>query len=260
MACSSTPAYSGWTPEQLYEHGQQAFEEGDWGEARRAFERLVLTFPGYEHAVDARHLLARSFMGDSEFLSAVSEYTRIVQVYPDHPRSPEAWMGLCQSYASLSPHAQRDQQYTVQARTTCQNVALDFQGTPVGDSARTVANLMQGKLAEKAYNEGHFYFQRDIFESAELIFLDLLEIYGETDAAPKATARLIDIYTEWGWEEQKVEFTERLLSQYPESPEARGVTAPAAADSTSVVRSRAPPAFPLASMPLDLPRWIQPSA
>ena len=194
--------------------------------------------------MDARHYLAQAFFRGDEFLSAVSEFTRIVQVYPDHDRSPEAWMGLCRSYAALSPHPQRDQQYTIQARTTCQNVANDFRGTPVGDSAVAVTTRMHTKLARKAYEEGHFYFQRDIFESAELIFLEVLEQFGQTTVAPTATLRLIEIYDEWGWQEQREEFTTRLLEQYPESPEAQGVLAPVSTDSASTVRSRAPPSAP----------------
>ena len=239
-ACSSAPPFSGWTPDRLYEHGQQAFDDGDFGEARRAFERLVLTFPGYERAVDARHFLAQAFFADSEFLSAVSEYTRIVQVYPDHPRSPEAWMGLCRSYAALSPHPQRDQQYTFQARTSCQNVANDFQGTPVGDSARAVAMLMNDKLAEKTYGEGHFYFQRDVYESAELVFLGLLQDFPSAQVAPRAILRLLEIYEDWGWADQQTEYRDLLLQRYPDSPEAALVNAPVT-DSTSTVRSRAPP-------------------
>ena len=254
-ACSSAPAFAGWTPEQLYRHGQQAFDEGDWGEARRAFERLVLTFPGFDQAVEARHFLARSFYEDDEFLSAVSEYTRIVQVYPDHERTPEAWMGLCGSYAALSPHPQRDQQYTVQARTTCDNVANDFRGTPEGDSASVIAAVMHEKLAEKAYGEAYFYFQRDILESAELVFLALLEAYPDTDTAPQALARLIEIYTEWGWSEQQTEFRDRLLQTYPASPEAQSISTPAQADSTSTNPSRAPPG----REPAQPSGWAQPS-
>ena len=240
-ACSSAPPYSGWTANQLYEHGQRAFEEGDWDEARRAFARLILTFPGFDQAVEARHYLARSFYADDEFLSAVSEFTRIVQVYPDHGRTPEAYMGLCRSYAAMSPHPQRDQQYTVQARTTCRNVADDFRGTPHGDSATTVAQAMHGKLGDKAYGEGYFYYQRNALESAEHVFLDLLETYPDTEAAPRAIARLIDIYAEWEWQDQVQEFRTRLLRAYPASPEARTLQEPATRDTVSTVRSRAPP-------------------
>ncbi len=240
-ACSSAPPYSGWTADQLYEHGQRAFEQGDWGEARRAFERLILTFPGFDQAVEARHYLARSFYSDDEFLSAVSEFTRIVQVYPDHERTPEAYMGLCRSYAAMSPHPQRDQQYTVQARTTCRNVADDFRGTPHGDSASTVAQEMHDKLGDKSYGEGYFYFQRNALESAEHVFLDLLETFPDTEAAPRAIARLIDIYTQWEWGDQVEEFRTRLLRAYPASPEARTFQEPATGDTVSTVRSRAPP-------------------
>ncbi len=243
-ACSSAPPFSGWTAEQLYAHGQRAFEESEWDQARRAFERLVLTFPGFDQVVEARHYLARSFFADEEYLSAVSEFTRIVQVYPDHERVREGWMGLCRSYAAMSPHPQRDQQYTVQARTTCQNVATDFRGSPVGDSAQEVALEMHAKLAAKAYGEAYFYFQRDILESAELILLNLIESFSGTESAPRAMARLIDIYQEWGWNEQQEEFTARLLETYPESPEARALNLPVRDDSVATAWSRAPPAGP----------------
>ena len=242
-ACASAPPYSGWTAEQLYEHAQRAFEDGDWGEARRAFERLVLTFPGFDQAVEARHYLARSFFNAEEYLSAVSEFTRIVQVYPDHERTPEAYMGLCRSYAGMSPHPQRDPQYTIQARTTCRNVAGDFPGTPQGDSAAAVASDMHNKLGQRAYEEGYFYLQREVLESAEHVFLYVLESYPDTEAAPRAMARLVEIYREWEWDDQIEEFRQRLLNTYPDSPEAREVLAPAASDTVPTVRSRAPPAF-----------------
>ncbi len=240
-ACASAPPYSGWTEEQLYEHAQQAFEDGDWGEARRAFERLILTFPAFDQVVEARHYLARSFFAAEEYLSAVSEFTRIVQVYPDHERTPEAWMGLCRSYARMSPHPQRDPQYTIQARTTCRNVAEDFRGTPQGDTAAVVAQDMHDKLGDKAYQEGYFYLQREILESAEHVFLDVLESYPDTDAAPEAIARLVEIYREWEWHDQFEEFRQRLLNTYPDSPAARDLLQSAASDTVSAVRSRAPP-------------------
>ena len=240
-ACSSAPPYAGWTPEQLYEHGQRAFGERDWGEARRAFERLVLTFPTFDHAVDARYYMARSFYESRQYPSAVAEFTRIVTIYPDHERAGESWMGLCRSYAAMSPHPQRDQTSTVHARTNCNNVAVDFRGMAIGDSAAAVALRMDNKLAERVYGEGLVYFKRRILESAERIFRCLVEDYPQTDAAPKASARLVDIYERWGWDEQRDEFRMRLLRDYPGSREARDVEPPPAGDTVSLVRSRAPP-------------------
>ncbi len=248
-ACSSAPPYSGWTEDQLYGHGQRAFDEGDWGEARRAFERLVLAFPLFDQAVEARYYLARAFYQDGQYVSAVSEFSRIVQVYPDHERASDAWMGMCRSYAALSPHPEKDQQYTIHAHNTCRNVASDFRGTPVGDSAMAVTRKMHNKLGEKAFGEGQFYFQRDLFESAELVFNQVLDNYPGTDAAPRALARLIQIYEEWGWDDQREETRTRLLESYPDSPEAKAIDQSARGDTVSVVMSRAPP------RPRSPPAW-----
>ena len=243
-ACSTAPPYAGWTPEQLYEHGQRAFDEGDWHEARRAFERLVLNFPGFDQAVEARHYLARAFFQDEDYLSAVAEFTRIAQLYPDDLRSASAWMGLCSSYAAMSPNPQRDQQYTVQARNTCRQVAGDFQSVPVGDSAAAVAVEMHNKLGLKALSVGQFYFQRKIYDSAEHVFCRLLEDYPDTDAAPTALAQLSEIYENWGWDDDREQAKAWLLRTYPESPEARALDAVVGSDTVATVRSRAPPGRP----------------
>ena len=240
-ACSSAPPYSGWTEEQLYEHAQRAFDDGNWREARRAFERLVLRFPGSENAVEARYYMARSFHESRDHISAVSEFTRIVQVYPDHELASDAWMGLCAAYAAMSPHPQRDQGSTIQALTNCGNVASDFRGTPTGDSAAVLARQMQNKLAERTFGEGDHYFRNRILDSAELYFLNLLRLYPESDSAPRAMARLVSIYERWGWDDQRDEFRRRLLQDFPDSNEARALDIPSPRDTTAPVRSRAPP-------------------
>ncbi len=240
-ACSSAPPYSGWTPEQLYEHGQRAFDEGDWGEARRAFERLVLTFPGFDQAVDARYMMAEATYRDSDYLGAISEFRRLVDLYPDHARADQAWMGLCRANASLSPHSQRDQTPTMQAQRICANVGGDFAGTEIGDSAAVIAGRMTDQLAERAYDVALFYFRRKLFDSAEIAFLDLLCLYPASTSAPEALERLIDTYEEWDYDEPVEQIRARLQRTCPSPPEARGLVLPAPGDTLSLVRSRAPP-------------------
>lgn len=240
-ACSSAPPYSGWTAEQLYEHGQRALDEGDWGEARRAFERLVLTFPRFDHAVDARYYLAQATYQERDYLGAIAEFRRLVDVYPDHERATGAWMGLCRANAALSPHTQRDQAYTRQAQRTCANIARDLSGTPVGDSAAAVANQMNDELAQRIYDESFFYFRRKLFESAELGFLDVICFYPNSASAPRAVERLVDTYEEWRYDEPREEIRARFQYTCPGATEPAYLAIPAA-DTVSLVRSRAPPA------------------
>ena len=130
---------------------------------------------------------------------------------------------------------------TFQALTNCGNVANDFRGTLIGDSAAVLVRTMENDLAERAYGESDFYFRRRILESAELYFLDLLRLYPNSDSAPRAMARLVDIYERWGWEDQRDEFRRRLLEIFPDSHEARALDIPLVRDTLSSIRSRAPP-------------------
>ena len=191
--------------------------------------------------MEARHYLARAFYADDEFLSAVSEFTRIVQVYPDHERTREAYLGLCRSYAAMSPHPQRDQQYTVQARTTCQNVAGDSRACPRETRRRSWLWRCMRSWQRRATGKGTST-SSEIFSRRPSLSLSP---FWTSFRTPRWRRRhwpdWIEIYQEWEWSEQEEEFKTRLLETYPESPEAKALEQAAASDTVSVVRSRAPP-------------------
>ena len=96
---------------------------------------------------------------------------------------------------------------------------------------------MRLKLAEKIYDNGHFYLRRGL-DFPSLIYLqDLLERYPGTEWAPRALAGIIDAYTSIGYEDEVDAARSRLLAEYPDSPEAEEYRTPSqnggGGDSTS---------------------------
>lgn len=222
-ACASTPPYQGLTTDQLFELGAREFEEKDWDEAVRVFERFLSAESSSPRAVEARMYLARAYFNRKEYLTAATEFGRIVERHPGHPLAPEASLGICQSYAALSPHVQRDQSYTEQAVRACGNTLMDFPAHPVAAQAREIRDSMVEKLAEKLYIAGDFYFRRKLYHSAILYFGHVLRDYPRTKAAPKALLRTYQAYLALDWDREAQETRERLLREYPESPEARSL-------------------------------------
>lgn len=223
VGCASGPRFEGLDQDQLYERATRAFEEEDWDEAQAAADRLLFAYPSYDREVEVRFLLAETFLNKEEYLSASSEYQRLLDRFPGHPRADEASLGICRSYAELSPHTQRDQAFTLQAMSACQNVVADFPGTPVEVEAEEIWQRMNGKLGQAIFEEGEFYFRRKLWDSAILYFEDVLDTFPGTAAAPNALLHLYRCYVEIGWDDRAEEEKERLLERYPDSEAAREI-------------------------------------
>lgn len=230
--CRSAPPYQGLTAGEIHALAQTEFDKGDYDDAIEALNRLLLTFPQYERAPEARFLMARAHFQEEEYISAASEWTRFLDRYPTHAAAPEAALGICRANAALSPDPQRDQTYTEQALTVCRNVVQDYQGDPVAAEAAEIANRMRAKLARKLYEVGDYYFSRDLYDSAIIYFQLVDERYGDTEWAPRAVLAIMRSYEAIGYEDLAEEARDRLLNVYGTSPEAQRVANGVAADTT----------------------------
>lgn len=222
-ACSSTPPYFGLTASQLLEYSQEAFDREDWDEAVTALERLVQGAPGFDQMAEARMLLAQAYLNKGDYITANSEFVRFSSTYPTHELMTDAALGLCRSHSRLSPILDRDQQYTVQALSSCQAVTLDYPGTQEAAEADSIRNVMVEKLAWKDVNRGEFYFRRSLLDSGLIYFEQALEDYPDTTAAPAALLFIYRTYQRLEYEEEATEARQRLLDRYPDSREAEEV-------------------------------------
>jgi outer membrane protein assembly factor BamD len=221
VGCASAPPFEGFTGEQIFEVGVEAYEEEDWDDAARAFERLVSGHPGFARIAEVRFFLANTYFEKGEYLSAVDEYERFLQRHPSHGLAPEASLGICRSYVRLAPHPQRDQRYTERARDACRLTRDEFQGINVAEEAEQLRQEMVDRLAMRRYQEGRFYQRRNFHDSAIMIFREVVDYFPETDWAPRAFLALYRSYQAIGWEEEAEEVRDRLLFLHPDSDAAR---------------------------------------
>lgn len=223
QGCTSSSPYQGLSADQLFELGARAYEAQDWDEAIRVFERFVFADPAHNRMVEARIYLARAYFNREDYLTAVSEFTRVLDRHPGHGLAPEAALGVCKSYVQLSPHIQRDQGYTDQALTACQNVVEDFGSWQVSVEAEALRDEMREKLARKILIGGEFYFRRKLFDSGIIYFNDVLTSYPQTDSAAQALLFLYRSYTAINWDTEAEEAKARLLREFPDSEAAAEV-------------------------------------
>jgi outer membrane protein assembly factor BamD len=197
--------------------------EGDHGNAIDALERLTLSFGDWSRVAEARLLLADAYFEQGEYLTARSEYQRFRDRFVGHPQGSVAALGECRSLAALAPHPQRDQTHTRDAMTICGNVVVDYAGTTEADAARQIAESMRHTLAEKEYLNANHYFRRNQYDPAIKYFQFVVDLYPETEFAPRALLGLYRSNVEIGYDDLAEEARERLLRDYPGSDEAAEV-------------------------------------
>jgi len=223
--CAATSEFEGLDGDDLFEIGAREYEAGEWDKATEVFERLLFADPSYARLVEARMYLARAYYNKGEFITSVSEFTRILDRNPGHPLAPEASLGICQSYVAQSPDVQRDQTFTVQAWSACQNTLGDFRGTEVAVEAESLRDQMEGKLAEKIFVNGDFYYRRKFYHSGIIYFNDVLDQYPGNEWASQALLRLHQSYLGLEWDVEAGEARDRLLREFPDSEAAKMVGA-----------------------------------
>lgn len=218
------------TVESAYAQGMEAYNAGRY---RRAAELLSQYTTGA--GADARlkgalMALGRSHMETGEYVTAASDFLRVATEFPSDPEARDARFGLCEAYHALSPRPQLDPEYTSAAITYCESFAGIYPGTPQAQQAQQWVVDLRGKLAQKGYLNGQFYFRRGLYDASVVYFNDVLAQFPETPAASASLLGLVEAYGRMGYREEEAAARQRLLRDYPQSPEARALAA-APADS-----------------------------
>lgn len=209
------------TPDELYQRGVAAFEAGRHAQAIEALSAFSVSFLGDPRVPEALYLLGRSHTARRQYLTAVTEFQRLVNEFPAHARGREARFGLCEAYYRLAPRPQLDQEYTRAAILHCDAFATYFPETGEAGTARGWVAELNGRLAQKLYDTGVFYFRRRAYDSAVIYFQQAVDTYPRTAVAPAALGMLVETYTRIGYVEDAAAARERLQRDYPESAEAR---------------------------------------
>lgn len=218
------------TPEQTYERGMAAHEAGRHARAAQFLGEWVQGNAGDPRLPGALLALAESHLATREWVSAASEYLRVITDFPQAAaEQQEARFGVCDAYHRLSPRAPLDQEYTRAAITYCESYAQYYPATEQAAEASRWAGEMREKLAEKQYQNGFFYFRRGAYDASVIYFSEVVRDYPGSRWAPAALLRTIEAYDRIGYKEEAEEARTRLRAEYPESAEARSLaSAPAA--------------------------------
>jgi outer membrane protein assembly factor BamD len=209
--------------DELHAQATGFYEAGNLGRALPLMESFVQLHFGDPRAPEMRLWLGEAYQRREQWITAAAHFQRLVEDYPSSPHALTARFGICDSYYQLSPPPQLDQEYTYAGIAHCESVATSFADTEQGRQAGEYLQQLRDKLAKKIYDAGAFYVRRRAYDAAVVYFQDVLENFPQTRFAPMALQSLVETYDTMGYVEEADAHRERLLQEYPDSPEAREV-------------------------------------
>ncbi|HEX2168294.1 MAG TPA: outer membrane protein assembly factor BamD [Longimicrobiales bacterium] len=223
-ACASRgPTLEAMDQEALFQYGMERLRDEDWSGAIAAFERFTFTFPDNPRVAEARFRMGEAYAGRGEYVTAAMELNRLASDFPAGPWADDARFAVCNAYYELSPAPPRDQQYTATAIDHCRSLTLYYPESEYVPRAQEVMQELVNKLAQKDFETAEYYFRRRAYHSANIYYEGVAADYPETPWAPRALLRLHESYTILGYEEEAQEVRERLLRDFPSSPEAQQI-------------------------------------
>lgn len=77
-------------PEELFELGREAFQDGDYEYATELFRYLVVQFPDYERADEGQYHRGESHFRLENYESALGEFQRVYENYPESDIADDA--------------------------------------------------------------------------------------------------------------------------------------------------------------------------
>jgi outer membrane assembly lipoprotein YfiO len=205
--------------DSMFQAAESLLANRKWRDAAIAFERLLLELPrGDARLPVSRLALGEARLGLKSYLQAVREFRRTADEYPTDSLAPYGLLRAGDAYAKLWRRPELDPTYGTQAMATWQELLSRYPTGQYADSARARIAGLEEWFAIKEFKNGRFYLRYKAYDSAILVFRDLLFRYPRTRIAPEVLGELIRTYQRLGYQEEVEENCSYFRLTYPESP------------------------------------------
>ncbi len=184
--CTGTGGVVANSPEEAYNKGGQAYQEGKYDRAIEYY-RAVLDFGRTnEWADEAQLYTGKAHFENGNYLLAATEFTRFIDLYPNDPRTEEVAYDRIRAYYELSPPYNLDQTDTDRALAYIRLFLSQYPTSLFTDDVVRMQAELREKLARKEFAAGELYERRGLFEAAILEYEQVLNEYPTSPLADDA--------------------------------------------------------------------------
>lgn len=200
-----------------YKMAKRMFEKEDYQTAMLNFEIITSTARGFNFIDSAFYYLAMCHYYQKEYISAASEFNRLISDLPSSGLADDAQYMIGVSYFELSPKFSLDQQYTKKAITEFEKLLNYYPRSDFINEAKDKVKICQNKLAKKEYKAGELYINLKNYNAAIIYFNSVLENYPDSDWVKPALFKKGETLFKMNRINEAKNILETFLRIYPDS-------------------------------------------
>jgi outer membrane protein assembly factor BamD len=208
-----------------YEVALQYFEDRDWEEAEKQFNKVRSDYAQSRYARLAELRLADIKFERDQLPEAVTAYKAFAQTRRLDPGIAYAQYRVCRAlYLQISdtillpPQEERDLAQTTDAYNELARFKKENPNTDWDTEIDFMLLDVTGRLARHELYVARFYLRRDNFEAAAARARHALNSFANSGLEPEALVLLGETYLKMKKRAEAQETFERLLAAHPESP------------------------------------------
>lgn len=158
------------------------------------FEQIVTNAPYSDYAPLSLMNVARGHQKFGNTEEAIDALDRMINSYPRNVLTPDAYLKLGQTHASLVNGPAYDQHSTKEAITYYEDFMILFPGDPGVASAEQGLSDMKRVLALSKLTIADYYFKyRRNYKAAKVFYNEAITVYPNSDVAERARVLLTEV-------------------------------------------------------------------
>ena len=179
------------------------------------FETIVHTAPYSDYAPLALMNAARGYKDIRETEAAIDALDRMINTYPRSVLTPDAYLKIAQTHASLVDGPAYDQASTKNAITYYEDYMILFPGDPSMATAEKGLAKMKKVLALSKMTLADYYFKyRHNYQGAKVFYNEAITVYPDSEVATQARAKLVLVEAKLD-QQSKLPLVKKLLPAEP---------------------------------------------
>jgi outer membrane protein assembly factor BamD len=194
---------------------RRLLDQGETTTAAELLKTYIANNAGSADVDQAIYLLGVTHLKARDWVSAASEFERLLRDYPESDSSGAARFGLGEALFSQSRPPDFDQEYTHRALEEWQRYLNDFPGHWQNGLARERILTARTRLADKLVRTGTLYLKLSQPRPARVYFQMVVADYGDTIWVPEAELGLAICDIKEGKREEAVARLESIETRYP---------------------------------------------
>ncbi len=158
------------------------------------FETIVQTAPYSDYAPLALMNAARGYKKMTETTAAIDALDRMINTYPRNVLTPDAYLKIAETHASLVDGPAYDQTSTKDAITYFEDYMILFPGDSGMASAEKGLDKMKTVLANSKLTMADYYYKyRRNYKAAKVFYNEAITVYPDSAVAKEAREKLVTV-------------------------------------------------------------------